>query len=184
MQSRNTLAWILLPSLTFLSYIIAIYFAIDATDAITKSVDIAVSTLEDTSQLPTIQKIIGENEECIHVVITPGMILAKIKQMKDNKPPGVDGISSKMLKEIAEEISVPLIYVQEEVVPHEWKIANVVPILKKCFIDNYYQWLSFRQKGTYVSRGSRIVLRGEGGGAFWKLGQTAIIYRVVGLTAW
>ena len=89
----------------------------------------------------------GENEACIQhiMVITPDMILAKLKKMKDNKSPGVDGISSKMLKEIAEEISVPLaivfnLFIQEGIVPLEWKIANVVPIFKKgnrCKPENY-----------------------------------------------
>ena len=87
-------------------------------NVITKSVDIAESlnnyfssvfTLEDKGKLPTIPQMIGENEACIeHMVITPDMILAKLKKMKDNKSPGVDGISQKMLKEIAEEISIPL----------------------------------------------------------------------------
>ena len=80
---------------------------------------------------------IRENEACIqHMVITPDMILAKLKNMKDNKLPGVDRISPKMLKEIAEEISVPLaivfnLSIQDGIVPLEWEIANVVPIFKK-----------------------------------------------------
>ena len=52
---------------------------------------------------------IGGNEACIqHMVITPDMIQFRLKKMKDNKSPGVGGISPKVLKEIAEEISVPL----------------------------------------------------------------------------
>ena len=110
-------------------------------NVITKSVDIAESlnhyfssvfTLEDKGKLPTIPQMMGENEACIqHMVITPDMILAKLKKMKDNKSPGVDGISPKMLKEIAEEISVPL--AMDGIVPLEWKIANVVglPISSK-----------------------------------------------------
>ena len=87
-----------------------------------------------------------ENEACIqHMVITPDMMLAKLKKMKDNKSPGVDGISQKMLKEIAEEISIPLakvfnLSIQEGIVPLKWKIANVVPIFKKgnrCKPENY-----------------------------------------------
>ena len=36
------------------------------------------------------------------------MIAKKIKMMKNNKLPGVDGIPPKLLKEIAEQISTPL----------------------------------------------------------------------------
>ena len=36
------------------------------------------------------------------------MIAKKIKKMKDNKSPGVDGIPPKLLKEIIQQISTPL----------------------------------------------------------------------------
>ena len=42
------------------------------------------------------------------LVITPGMIEAKIKGLKDNKSPSADGISPRLLKEIVDDISVPL----------------------------------------------------------------------------
>ena len=79
------------------------------------------------------------------MLITPAMIVTKIKKLKDNKSPGIDGITPKLLKEIAEEISVPLaimfnLSLHEGTVPHEWKHANVVPIFKKgsrCKAENY-----------------------------------------------
>ena len=45
--------------------------------------------------------------------------------MKENKSPGVDGISPKILKETVEQISTPLAHVfnmslQEGIVPLEW----------------------------------------------------------------
>ena len=56
--------------------------------------------------------------------------------MKENKSPGVDGISPKILKETVEQISTPLAHVfnmslQEEIVPLEWKEANIIPLFKK-----------------------------------------------------
>ena len=56
--------------------------------------------------------------------------------MKVNKSPGVDGISPKILKEIVEQISTPLVHVfnmslQEGIVPLEWKEANIIPLFKK-----------------------------------------------------
>ena len=40
--------------------------------------------------------------------VTPEMIAKKIKKMKDNKSPGIDGKPLKLLKEIVEQISIPL----------------------------------------------------------------------------
>ena len=55
--------------------------------------------------------------------------------MKENKSPGVDGISPKTLKETAEQISMPLAHVnmslQEGIVPLEWKEANIIPFFQK-----------------------------------------------------
>ena len=56
--------------------------------------------------------------------------------MKDNKLPGVDGIPSKLILEIVEQISIPLAAVfnlslQEGIVPLELKEAHIIPLLKK-----------------------------------------------------
>ena len=64
------------------------------------------------------------------------MIAKKIKKMKVNKSPGVDGIPLKLLKEIVEQISTPLAKVftlslEEGIVPSEWKEANITPLFKK-----------------------------------------------------
>ena len=61
------------------------------------------------------------------------MISKKIKMMKTNKSPGVDGITPKLL---VNEISTPLanvfnISLKEGIVPAEWKEANVTPLFKK-----------------------------------------------------
>ena len=60
--------------------------------------------------------------------------------MKENKSPGVDGISPKILKESVEQISTQLVYVfnmslQEGIVPLEWKEANIIPLFKKGSIN-------------------------------------------------
>ena len=108
----------------------------------------AVFTLEDNNDLPVHQPLLADNVECLTniMLITPAMIVSKIKKkLKDNKSPGIDGITPKLLKEIAEEISVPPaimfnLSLREGTVPNEWKHANVVPILKKgniCKAENY-----------------------------------------------
>ena len=106
----------------------------------------SVFTLEDNNNLPVHEPLLADNVEYLtNMLITPAMIVTKIQKLKDNKSPGIDGITPKLLKEIAEEISVPLaimfnLSLHEETVPHEWKHANVVPIFKKgsrCKAENY-----------------------------------------------
>ena len=64
------------------------------------------------------------------------MVAMKIRDMKDNKSPGVDGIPPRLLLEIVEQISIPLATVfnlslEEGIVPLEWKEANIIPLFKK-----------------------------------------------------
>ena len=60
----------------------------------------------------------------------------KLCKLKNNKAPGIDSVSSKMLIEIADEISVFLTELYNKSlktgdVPEDWKLANVTPIFKK-----------------------------------------------------
>ena len=60
------------------------------------------------------------------LVVTPEVVASQINNTKENKSPGVDGISPKILKETVEQISTPLAHVfnmslQEGIVPLEWK---------------------------------------------------------------
>ena len=98
----------------------------------------SVFTREDTSSLPVPEtKFNGsEGERLGQLVVTPEVVASKINNMKENKSPGVDGISPKILKETVEQISTPLAHVfnmslQEEIVPLEWKEANIIPLFKK-----------------------------------------------------
>ena len=59
------------------------------------------------------------------------MIAKKIKKMKDNKSPGVDGIPPKLLKEIVEQISTLLekvfnLSLEEGIVLSEWNEAKTL----------------------------------------------------------
>ena len=98
----------------------------------------SVFTREDTSSLPVPEtKFKGsEGERLWQLVVTPEEVASKVNNMKENKSPGVDGISPKILKETVEQISTPLAHVfnmslQEGIVPLEWKEANIVPLFKK-----------------------------------------------------
>ena len=70
----------------------------------------SVFTTEDISSLPVpFTKLYGNQSEHLgQLFVTPEMIAKKIKKMKDNKSPGVDGIPPKPLKGIVEQISTPL----------------------------------------------------------------------------
>ena len=97
----------------------------------------SVFTQEDTSSLPVPEtKFKGSEGERLQLLVTPEVVASKINNMKENKSPGVDGISPKILKEIVEQISMPLAHVfnmslQGEIVPLEWKEANIIPLFKK-----------------------------------------------------
>ena len=88
----------------------------------------SVFTTEDISSLPVpLTKFEGNKSEHLgQLFVTPEMIAKKIKKMKDNKSPGVDGIPPKLLKEIVDQISTPLanlfnLSLEEGIVPSEWK---------------------------------------------------------------
>ena len=56
-----------------------------------------------------------------------------IRDMKDNKSPGVDGIPPKVVLVIVEQISIPLAKVlhfslDEGIVPLEWNEANIITL--------------------------------------------------------
>ena len=61
----------------------------------------SVFAREDTSSLPVPEtKFKGsEGERLGQLIVTPEVVASKINNMKENKSPGVDGISPKMLKE-------------------------------------------------------------------------------------
>ena len=72
----------------------------------------------------------------MQLFVTPETIANKIKKMKDNKSPGVDGIPPKELKEIVEQISTPLaklfnLSLEEGIIHSEWKEVNITPLFKK-----------------------------------------------------
>ena len=100
----------------------------------------SVFTGEDTSSLPVPEtKFNGPEGEMLgQLVVTPEVAATKIKDMKENKSPGVDGISPKILKETVKQISTLLAHVfnmslREGIVPSEWKEANIIPLFKKRF---------------------------------------------------
>ena len=98
----------------------------------------SVFTTEDISSLPVpFTKFEGNKSEHLgQLCVIPKMIAKKIKKMKDNKSPGVDGIPPKLLQEIVQQISTSLaklfnLSLKEGIVPSEWREANITPLFKK-----------------------------------------------------
>ena len=98
----------------------------------------SVFTTEDIRSLPVpFTKFDGNTPEHLgQLFVSPEMIAKKIKKMKDNKSPRVDGIPLKLLKEIVEQISTPLakllnLSLEEGIVPSEWKETNITRLFKK-----------------------------------------------------
>ena len=75
----------------------------------------SVFTTEDISSLPVpFTKFEGDkSEHSGQLFVTPEIIAKKIKKMKDNKSPGVDGIPPKLLKEIVVNLSLEGIVLSE-----------------------------------------------------------------------
>ena len=85
-------------------------------------------------QMPEMQEMTEAKLDDIQ--ITPEMVEAKLKKLNENKSSGSDVFHPYVLKETAQEMSLPLslIYqklLNEGVCPDEWKCANVTPIHKK-----------------------------------------------------
>ena len=86
----------------------------------------SVFTREDTSSLPVPEtKFKGsEGERLGQLVVTPEVVASKINNMNENKSPGVDGISPKILKETVEQISTPLAHVFNMSLQEQWRIVG------------------------------------------------------------
>ena len=97
----------------------------------------SVFTREDIALPVTETKFEGRESDYLgQLIVTPKMLAKNIRDMKDNKSPGVDEIPLTLLLEIVEQISIPLATVfnlalEEGVVPLEWKEANIIPLFKK-----------------------------------------------------
>ena len=94
----------------------------------------SVFTEEDMNNLPRLE--LRGVPEMSEVTITEQKVLEKIQELKKDSAPGPDGIQTRILKEVAEEISLPLAKIFKHSldsgqVPADWRCANVTPIFKK-----------------------------------------------------
>ena len=97
----------------------------------------SVFTREGISILPVLEtKFEGREFDYLgQLIVTPTTVAMKIRDIKDNKLPGVDGIPPKLLLEIVEQLSITLatvfnVSLEEGIVPLEWKDENIIPLFK------------------------------------------------------
>ena len=96
-----------------------------------------VFTVEDTSSIPSLEKCSKSDGFSLQDMrVTPDAVKKKLRELDSNKAQGPDQIPPKVLKELSNELAVPLsklfnISLEKGQVPQDWKVAEVVAIFKK-----------------------------------------------------
>ena len=107
----------------------------------------SVFTREDESDIPTPVSYFSGNEEnkLLDISIDPSEVAAKLSKMKSDKAAGDDNMAPRFLKEISDEIAVPVALIFRKSldtgqVPRDWRNANITPLFKhgnRSKTDNY-----------------------------------------------
>ena len=85
---------------------------------------------------PTPRELTDGSEELTEIRITPENVMAAIEKLKEYSAPGPDGIPPKVIKELKNELVMPLTFLfqksmESERIPEDWREANVTPLFKK-----------------------------------------------------
>ena len=97
----------------------------------------SVFTKEDTNNMPNLDTASKSHGRVIdEVEITVEEVKKRLKSLNPAKAQGPDEIPAKVLKELSEELSIPLCILfkkslSESTIPSDWKTATVIPIFKK-----------------------------------------------------
>ena len=98
----------------------------------------SVFTAEDTTNVPVAENtfIGSESDRLVNAEITVDAVKVRLAELREDKSPGADDLSPRLLKVISEEIAHPVAVLfsqsmHEGDVPLDWKTANVTPIYKK-----------------------------------------------------
>ena len=98
----------------------------------------SVFTSENASHLPTaVDMFLGPaDEKCSDVLFTLEDVMKALSKHRVDKASGADDLSSRFLLQVKDHIAYPLLLLfqkslDEGVVPHDWKLANICPIYKK-----------------------------------------------------
>lgn len=93
-------------------------------------------TEEDTSNVPHVTPKNLTTEALTTFKVTEELVKKCLLQLKTDKSPGIDGVSPRILKEMAEQLCVPLNIIfnssiNTSILPRQWKDAIICPIYKK-----------------------------------------------------
>lgn len=77
-----------------------------------------------------------EHAQILDGPITPEEVLATIKSLKNNKPPGNDGFPAEFYKQFSQQLTSPLILTLNDIItsgtfPLSWNSAAIVVLPKK-----------------------------------------------------
>jgi hypothetical protein len=97
----------------------------------------SVFTQEDLTNVPKMEE--GSYSDGVflsEIRVTPLAVQGKLKDLNPNKSQGPDGIPPRVLKEVSEELSVPLCALfnkslESGILPEDWKTASVTALFKK-----------------------------------------------------
>ncbi len=96
----------------------------------------SVFTTENIQNMPELKGIADLKVKMTDLKVTSDQVKQRLVELKPNKATGPDGVSPRMLKELAGSLAKPLSIImnkslQEGRLPNIWKTAHVVPIFKK-----------------------------------------------------
>ena len=85
---------------------------------------------------PTPRELVDDSQEMTDINITAEMVRDAIDELKEYSAPGPDNIPPKVIKELKEELIVPLTILfrkslENGKIPDDWREANVTPLFKK-----------------------------------------------------
>lgn len=95
----------------------------------------SVFTIEPDGEIPSLQeRLCPTPSECI--TSTPDRVRKLLLALKPDKSPGIDGLHPKLLRELSDELAVPMNIIfnkslTQKKVPDEWKKAQISAIFKK-----------------------------------------------------
>ena len=95
---------------------------------------VSVSTEENLESIPSVD--LTTDASLKNVVVNKEIVLKEIEKLKVNKASGPDNISPYLLKQLRDQLAIPLTIIykkslQEGSVPSSWKESNITPIFKK-----------------------------------------------------
>lgn len=96
----------------------------------------SVFTVEDMGNMPNVEAYFQGDTPLSEIIITASNVCKKLKNLKGDKSAGPDGLHPRVLKETAEEISIPLAIIFNKSMeigklPKQWKDGTVIPLFKK-----------------------------------------------------